>query len=315
MWWIFFTCSAVKGSVSQCSGIRSWGHVLAAHLRNKVHVYRVQYLPQTFSQVFFLATQPLCKRSSYCPTDIGNYALWFELLYVKVKLPVTLFPWWQVLFIDQHNYSWADVDIGVTRSLERFCNDNLMVQVVAEGLFYAFWSLTTSDVIGPIRTSCHVISQFLHHRHFKSLLWSSVVVGNGRSRRDINWELSRVRWPLHSFRFTCDPSEPTHTWSGVAVICTATLSVDAETKTGLKSYFCHIWGFWRINSDSELSHFWLRDVFCTLFPPHELTSELQWPAQPKLDMSSNFFYVGLLEDASSHHNYEMRCQAGWIVHI
>lgn len=79
----------------------------------------------------------LCKRSSYCPTDIGNYALWFELLYVKVKLPVTPFPRWQVLFLDQHNYSWADVDIGVTGSLERLCNDNLMVQVVA--FFLCFW--------------------------------------------------------------------------------------------------------------------------------------------------------------------------------
>lgn len=84
-----------------------------------------------------------------------------------------------------------------------------------------------------------------------------------RSRREINWELPGVRWPLHSFRFTCDPSEPTHTCSDVAVICTATLSVDAEV-------VCHIWGFWRINSNSELSHYFIAMFFALSFPPLSL---------------------------------------------
>lgn len=189
-------------------------------------------------------TEAICKRSSYCPTDIWNYAIWFEFLYVKVKLPVTPFPWWQVLYLDQHNYSWADVDTGVTRSLEPFCNDNLMIQVVAKGLLYAFGSPTASDVIGPLRVWRHgyfpvsssfplavyfnVQSKSLLHCHFKSLLTYLVVVCNRSSRGEVNWELPRVRWPLQYFSFAYDPSEPTHTCSGVAVICTATPSVDAE---------------------------------------------------------------------------------------
>lgn len=128
-------------------------------MTDKVYVYHSQPLFWA-NQLLVIClplphTEAICKRSSYCPTDIWNYAIWFEFLYVKVKLPVTPFLWWQVLYLDQHNYSLADVDIGVTRSLEPLCNDNLMIQVVAEGLLYAFGSLTASDVIGPLRMWRH----------------------------------------------------------------------------------------------------------------------------------------------------------------
>lgn len=61
MWWIFFfTCYAVKGPVNQCSDVRSWGHVLAAHMTDKVFVYHSQPL----SNQLLVICLPLSHRSN-----------------------------------------------------------------------------------------------------------------------------------------------------------------------------------------------------------------------------------------------------------
>lgn len=53
----------------------------------------------------------------------------------------------------------------------------------------------------------------------------------------------------------------------------------------------------------------LISMSCTLSPPTEIASELQWSAHPNLGTSSTFFFFGLFEDAGSHPNYKMCCQA------